>query len=274
MKRWLIHYSIAGLLAYAGLCTWLYFAQDNLLYLPTPEVSAANASITYLRNGPETIKVWKVGNGSRAVLYFGGNGENVANNIETFRGLLPDTTFYLMNYRGYGGSSGEPAEAAFLEDAALLFDQVSEVHKRVAVIGRSLGSGVATWLAANRPVTRLILVTPFDSVENIAKSEYPFAPVSLLLRDKFRSIDYVPAISAPVLVLLADNDVVIPHHYAMNLVAQFPLEQVRVRILPETTHNTVSQADEYALLIKQFLSEEMPSQTQTAQQAAGATSTL
>ncbi|MGB5246964.1 MAG: alpha/beta hydrolase [Woeseia sp.] len=253
MKRLLVHYSIAALVAYTGLCGWLYFAQDKLLYLPTAEVRAENADIVALQNGDATLKVWKVGAGSKAVLYFGGNGEDVANNIERFRDLLPDTSFYLMNYRGYGGSSGEPTESAIFADAASLYDLARKDHQQIAVIGRSLGSGVATWLAANREISKLVLVTPFDSLEAVASGEYPFAPVSLLLRDKYRSIDYVPRIRAPVLVLLADTDNVVPHHHAMNLVGQFPIEQVSVRILLGSTHNSISSAADYLILIKAFL---------------------
>ncbi|MBT8084074.1 MAG: lysophospholipase [Woeseia sp.] len=256
MKRTLTHYSIAAVVAYAGLCGWLYFAQDRLLYFPTPAVEIENAEKVILENGDHTLRIWKIGNGSNAVLYFGGNAENVANNVAHVENLLPDTAFYLTNYRGYGGSSGEPSEAAIIEDAALLFDHVSANHQRVSVIGRSLGTGVATWLAANRPVRKLILVTPYDSIEAIAMREYSFVPVSLLLRNKFRSIDYVPAITSPTLVLLAETDRVTPHHHAMNLVEQFPESQISVHTLPDSTHSTVSHARGYYRLIRQFLLDE------------------
>lgn len=256
MKRLFIHYSIAGLVAYLGLCGWLYAAQGRLLYFPTPEVMVADAEILRLRNGAESLKVWKVGDGSDAVIYFGGNGEDVAHNIDDVTGLLPDTSTYLLNYRGYGGSSGAPSEAAIMEDALLLYDDVARRHRQVAVIGRSLGSGVATWVASQRDASKVVLVTPYDSIEDVAKKEYPFAPVSLLLRDKYRSIDNVPGIRAPVLVLLADIDNVIPREHSMNLVGSFPLGQVTVRVLPDTTHNSISSAKDYYLLIRQFLAEE------------------
>ncbi len=256
MKRLLIHYSIAGLVAYLGLCGWLYAAQGKLLYFPTPEVTAMAAESMTLRNGSESLKVWKVGDGSNAVIYFGGNGEDVARNIDNVSGLLPDTSAYLLNYRGYGGSSGTPSEAAIMEDAVLLYDDVARRHPQVAVIGRSLGSGVATWVASQRDAWKVVLVTPYDSIEDVAKKEYPFAPVSLLLRDKYRSIDNVPGIRAPVLVLLADIDNVIPRAHSMNLIGSFPIEQVTVRVLPDTTHNTIGSAADYFLLIRQFLVEE------------------
>lgn len=253
MKRGFIHYSIVGLVAYVGLCGWLYVTQDSLLYFPSAEIADAPAQIVALQNGDHTLKIWKVGDGSHAVIYFGGNGENVANNIAGFDGLMPDTSVYLVNYRGFGGSTGEPGEAAFYEDAALLYDRVSEAHDRVSLIGRSLGSGVATWLAANRDVYRIVLVTPYDSIENIAKRNYPYAPVSLLLRDKYRSIDRASSITVPILVLLAEKDSIIPHRHAMNLVKEFSEEQVTVKTLPYSTHNTISRAQGYFESMARFL---------------------
>lgn len=253
MKRVFLHYSIAGLLGYLGLCTWLFFAQGKLLYFPTPEVMAADADVVTLRNGDESLKVWKIGEGSHAVIYFGGNGEDVAHNIDNVMDLLPDTSFYLLNYRGYGGSTGSPSEAAILEDALLLYDDVARRHPQVAIIGRSLGSGVATWVASQRDVRKVVLVTPYDSIEDVAKKEYPFAPVSLLLRDKYRSIDNVPGIRAPALVMLAEFDNVIPRAHSMNLIGSFPIEQVNVRVLPATNHNSISSAADYFLLIREFL---------------------
>ncbi len=241
------------LLAYGGMCAWLYAVQDGLMYFPTAEVQSRSAEALELRNDGETLKVWKVGDGSNALLYFGGNAENVAYSIPAFAGLLPDTAVYLHNYRGYGGSSGEPGESAFYSDAALLFDEIRGRHDSVSVVGRSLGSGVASWLAAERPVARLVLVTPFDSIANVAQRAYPFAPVGLLLRDKFASVDYVSRIEAPVLVLAAEDDGIIPRGNTMALVDRFPPRQVRLRTIDGTTHNTISRSPDYARALREFL---------------------
>jgi len=274
MLRALLRFSIVGLLAYGGLCAYLYVAQDNMLYFPTAEVTAPRTEVIALYNGTERLKIWKVGNGAHAVLYFGGNGENVANNIDGFDGLLEDATFYLANYRGYGGSSGRPGEAAFVSDAALLYDTVRPQHAAVSVIGRSLGSGVAIWLSAHREIEKVILVTPYDSIESVARQVYPYVPVSLLLRDKFRSIDHVPAITAPVLVLLAGTDRVIPQQHSINLVNEFAESQVTVRTLNSTTHNTISRADSYYPMIQRFLSSGETNDTTEGQRLRNSPSEL
>ncbi len=253
IRRASLNLLVAATLGYLALCAWLYAAQDSMLYYPTAEVAASDAEVLRLANGPATLKVWQLGDGPDGVIYFGGNGEDVARNINNFRGMLPDATIYLVNYRGYGGSSGEPGEAAFIDDAAFLFDHLAGRHRSISAIGRSLGTGVATWLAANRPVDKLVLVTPYDSIEDIAAAVYPYMPVSLLLRDKFRTIDLVPNVSAPVLVLMAESDQIVPHANTLRLIGTFPHGQVRVRMLRGTNHRTISSAPEYVELIGQFL---------------------
>lgn len=253
MIRSLLPLLLIAAFAYGGLCAYLFAAQDTLLYFPTAEVHSDDAEALGFENDGETLKVWKVGEGRNALLYFGGNAENVAYGAEEFAGLLPDTAVYLHNYRGYGGSSGEPDEAAFYSDAVVLFDRLSERHAEISVIGRSLGSAVATWLAAKRPVSRLVLVTPFDSIASVAKEIYPLAPVDLLLRDQYRSIDYVPEITAPVLVLVADDDRVIPYRNTMALVSRFPPSQLRVRTISNSNHNTISRSPAYVEALREFL---------------------
>jgi pimeloyl-ACP methyl ester carboxylesterase len=110
---------------------------------------------------------------------------------------FPDRAIYLLHYRGYGGSSGTPSEKALFADALTLFDEVRTKHSSVDVVGRSLGSGVAVYVASLRPVARLVLVTPFDSLEGLAALRFPYVPVKWLLRDKFESWRFAPQVTAP-----------------------------------------------------------------------------
>ncbi len=253
MKRTLPRLLALLLLGYAGLCGWLYAAQDTMLYFPTAPAEARDADALLFEHDGESLRVWQVGAGSRALLYFGGNAENVAWTASEFSGLLADTAVYLPEYRGYGASSGEPGEAAFYRDAAFLYDRVAGQHADIALVGRSLGSGVAAWLAAERPVTRLVLVTPFDSLEAVAQGAYPFVPVSMLLRDKYPSIERVPDIAARTLVLVADEDRVIDYGRTMALVSRFPPDQVRVMTVAHTNHNTISRSPAYREALRDFL---------------------
>lgn len=242
-----------ALLAYTGICTYMYLVQDDLLYYPTPEVTSDLAHDVRLSHDGEILKIWRLGDGRNAILYFGGNGENVAGNVPRFAGAFGDTAVYFMNYRGYGGSSGTPAEDALYRDAAFLFDYVRERHAAAAVIGRSLGSGVAVWLAANRPVSALVLVTPFDSVEQVARDAYPFLPVSLLLKDRYASVDRAPDIDVPVLILMAADDTVIPNRNTRALASAFSPDLLEFETIGGVGHNTISSSPRYMQQLSAFV---------------------
>src|SRR3979409_1404084 len=82
--------------------------------------------------------------------------------------MFPNMTVLAINYRGYGDSAGVPGETQMIADAYMLFDWMAERYNvdpaKIAVVGRSLGSGVAVQVAVHRPVAALVLVTPYDSL--------------------------------------------------------------------------------------------------------------
>jgi uncharacterized protein len=243
-----------ALVGYAGVCGALYFGQRSLLYFPTPESKSARAEALSIATDGAVLKVWRVaGSRDRALIYFGGNGDDVAANIAPLAAASPGTTIYLVNYRGYGGSTGAPSETALLADAEVVFDRVRAEHEQVAVIGRSLGSGVAVHLAAVRDVTKLVLVTPFDSVLRIAQGRLPFVPVSWLLKDTFDSFAKAPRVRAPVLVLLAELDSSIPRANSERLVAAFAPGQAAVVTIARADHNSISESPEYGRALADFL---------------------
>jgi uncharacterized protein len=130
---------------------------------------------------------------------------------------------------------------------------VHEKHPNISVVGRSLGSGVAVYLASNRNVDNLVLATPYDSIENIAKKSFPIFPISLLLRDKFNSASRVQSITAKTLVILAENDEVVHRENSDALIAQFPSDKVTVKVIQGTNHNSVGLSPTYCELIGGFI---------------------
>lgn len=253
MKRPLTLLTVAILIYLSG-CAFLCFAQRSFLYFPTAEAHPRDAVALSLNVAGETLRVWKSPtDGPDAVLYFGGNAEDVAGNLTVFVAAMPDKSFYLVNYRGYGGSTGSPSESALYGDGLAAYDWIQQKHQHVAVIGRSLGTGVATYVAAARQVDKLVLITPFDNIENLARKRYWIFPVSLLLTDKFDSAGRVPRITAKTLVLLAEHDEIIPRGNSDALIAKFPVGQVTVTIVKDTGHNSIGQSPEYAELLRRFL---------------------
>ncbi len=159
-----------------------------------------------------------------AVVYFGGRSEEVSWVVRDAARLFPGMAVLAVNYRGYGASQGDPAEQHMVEDGRLLFDWLAERHHvdpaRVAVVGRSLGSGVAVQVALERPVHSLVLITPYDSILALAKRKFRAVPVEYVLRHRFESVRYAPSLTAPTYVLRAASDDVVPHSHTDLLVAQ------------------------------------------------------
>jgi len=245
---------VVAAVVYLGLCAWLYATQRSQIYFPTREVRHPTAQAMRIESQGETIKVWSVSRpGSSALIYFGGNAEDVAGNIDGFSAVFPERSLYLVNYRGYGGSSGRPSEAALFHDALAVYDQVRSRHSDIAVMGRSLGSGVAVYLASQRPVDRLVLVTAYDSLVNVARKHFRWLPVGLLLTERYDSASRVREIRASVLVVIAEDDEIIPRACTEALAKTFPPEQVRVEVVRATTHNTLDLSPAYLRSVRAFL---------------------
>jgi uncharacterized protein len=240
---------------YALVCGTLYATQRSLLYYPTPESRSEAAQTLEIATDGAVLKVWHIpDDGDRAILYFGGNSEDVAWNIESFAAAFPNTAVYLVNYRGYGGSTGLPTESALLDDAEKVFDWVHARHPRIGVIGRSLGSGVAVHLATVRDVSKLALVTPYDSIERVAQRHIAIVPMAWLLKDTFDSFSKASRVRAPVLVLVAERDRVIPRAHSVRLAGAFALGQVELRDIAGTNHDSISTSPEYFRALTAFLS--------------------
>ena len=223
------------------------------MYAPSPEL--VHPFVTeQLVVGDEAVNLVVVNEHQpNAILYFGGNGESVVNNGPQFADIFPSHTVYLVNYRGYGGSGGEPTEASIYNDAQHAYDMIKARHTSVSVIGRSLGTGVATYLAATRHIDKMVLVTPYDSILNVAQARFPWYPMSLLLKDKYESVERVKDIKSPTLVILAENDVVISPEHSKRLIQAFPPSQIVVETIERAGHNNLSNTHRYYELLKRFI---------------------
>lgn len=255
MRTLLSLLGMAGV-AYLAVCAWVFATQRAQIYFPVPESHVPGARTLWLTSQGERIKVWTVPRpGGRALLYFGGNAEDVAGNVASFRDAFPNRSLFLVNYRGYGGSSGRPTESGLRADALAVHDHVRKEHAHIAVMGRSLGSGVAVQLASDRPIERLVLVTAYDSLVNVACEYFPWLPVRLLMRDRYDSASRARRIDVPVLVVTAADDEIIPRSRSEALVAAFRPGQVRTAVIPGAMHNTLDASPAYLAAVRNFLEE-------------------
>lgn len=231
---------------YAGACVLLFAMQRSMLYEPPPGDPQSRGETLKLKvPGAELSVSIRVHAGPKALIYFGGNAEDVSSSLPSFASAFPDRALFLLDYRGYGASSGKPTEEAIQRDALALFDIVETGHSDIAVIGRSLGSGVAVWIASQRPVSALVLVTPYHSIQEIAARRFPYVPIRWLLIDKFESWRYAPNVRAPTLLLAAANDATIPAASAEKLSAAFPRGVATLKIIPCFGHNDISTSPLY-----------------------------
>ena len=246
---------ISSVLLFCYICVslLLYIFQRDFLYFPSPNIDHSFERFS-LSNEGEKLKIIVLNKGNtKALIYFGGNAEAVVGNADEFSTYFTDTTTYLVNYRGYGGSTGKPTEAGLYADALAVYDHIKSEHSEISVVGRSLGSGVATYLAANRDIENMALITPYDSILNIAKVNYVLFPVSLLLKDKYDSASRAAAIKSKVLVIAAEQDAVIPISNTQKLVDAFKDDQVELKVIKNTGHNDVSNSPEYFKVLRDFL---------------------
>jgi len=236
---------------YLGLCAVLFFFQRSFIYFPQPDSGDSGATKIKLPTAAARVLVsTRPKEGPRALLYFGGNAEDVSLNMPSLSAGFPDSAIYLLHYRGYGGSSGKPSEKALFADALTLFDEVHAKHPDVEIVGRSLGSGIAVYVASLRPVTRLVLVTPFDSLQELAALHFPYFPVRWLLLDKYESWRYAPRVTAPTLIVAAEHDEVVPRANSELLQTRFRSGLASFRVVAGTSHNSVSESAEYQPLLQ------------------------
>ncbi len=236
MARWFA--GLAGLaLAYAGLCVYMAAAQRSFIYFPQPAADPSSPLILWV-DGVRVHVSHQARPGHRALIYFGGNAEDVSLTRAELAALLPDTALYLLHYRGYGGSEGRPSEAAIRRDAQALHAFVAERHSVITVVGRSLGTGPAVHLAATQPVRRLVLLVPFDSLRAVAQATMPWLPISILLRDRWEAVAEAPLVSAPTTLVAAARDSVVPVRHAKALARAFQPGVARLVVDPDLEHNT------------------------------------
>ena len=236
-----------------------------MIFHPQPVSEARRAQIARLRPQVESVALttadgtrvhaWYRKSGPALVLYFGGNAEEVSWMLDAVRAEAPDVSWMLVDYRGYGQSGGSPSEKALVADALMLYDHAAKLPgvdaKRIYAFGRSLGSGVAVALAAERPLAGLVLVTPFDSLAAVAKRYYWYLPVDWMLKHRFDSIARAQGIKTPLLALIAARDEVIPPVHAERLLEAWGGPKRKV-MLP-SLHNGTDGAPAFWPEIRRFL---------------------
>jgi uncharacterized protein len=223
-----------ALLAIAGLyllaVSALFLFQRQLIYNPTrnapspAEAGFIGATEQALAAADGTrILLWyaPAQPGMPTLLYFQGKGGEIADRPKrwaAYRAAGYGVAF--LSYRGFGGSEGSPTEAGLHQDADAAYDWLLAQGipaDRMAVVGESLGTGVATRLAADRKVGAVILEDPYTSLADVAARRFPWAPARLLIRDPFPSLDRIPRVTAPLLIVHGTGNTRVPARMGVDL---------------------------------------------------------
>jgi pimeloyl-ACP methyl ester carboxylesterase len=245
IRRSLATVALLAGLAYLAICGVLYSTQDSYLYFPTGRDARVPSSTMLRSEARVVVSADGIAASNHAVLYFGGNAEDVSRAIASLDRAFPGASVYAMHYRGYGGSTGSPSERALVGDAKALYDHVAKTHPRITIVGRSLGSGIAIQVAVSAHPERLVLVTPYASIVALGAARFPWLPVRWLMRDRYESWRYAGHLHVPTTLIVAGDDRVIPNASSGRLAGSFPPGVATVVTIPHAGHNDVSEFPGY-----------------------------
>jgi len=231
------------ILVYFLIVAGVYFMQEKMLFFPasTPEGNQKHYKDIEWETEVEGIELkgWLLNKGrKKLMIYYGGNAEELSYLITEFKGFQ-NFSVLLVNYRGYGQSGGKPSQKALFKDALSIYDQVSTEYEKVVVVGRSLGSGVASYVASERDVSAVGLITPYSSIKEVGQKTLPIVPVGLILRHPFNSVEYAKKVTVPALFIIAGKDEIIPKDSSQKLYDAWGGEKEWLEI-EWHTHNSFS----------------------------------
>ena len=250
MRRGLrmIGYVILGLLLiYGGLIALVYLNQHRLIYAPPVargDIPAGFALVSY--DTPDRLDLsagyLPAREGMPTLLFFHGNAASWQSSAMVTARLAENGYGVLAaEYRGYSGNPGTPSENGLYEDARgawrFLREDQGLAESDIVLVGNSVGSGVATQLATEVRARALVLISPFDSMEETAARKLRWLPVRLLLSDRYANDEKLPEIGEPILILHGEQDSLIALEQAQSLASV--RDDTVIEIYPGWGHDLV-----------------------------------
>ena len=215
-------------LIFVGFCTLVYFYQDKIIFIPTvgkvlstPEDLSLNFTNLKLKSHENTIHAWYVPSmvNHGTVLFCHGNGGNLAHRLRTVQMWYSlGYSIMIFDYAGYGESTGEVSEKSCYDDVSTCYEWLIKkgvAKESIIAHGRSLGGGVASYIAQKHEISSLILESTFTSVADMAAHQFPWLPTSLLCRTEFPTFKRLGDYSGKLLILHSSEDQIIPYHMGL-----------------------------------------------------------
>jgi dipeptidyl aminopeptidase/acylaminoacyl peptidase len=238
---------------YIAVLAVLYFRQRDLIYpgaggRPGLVASEAGFEEVWLAtdDGLKLRALYRAPRpGMPTLLMFHGNGHAVSGSAAAMRPLIGDGYGMLLSeYRGFGGNPGHPSEQGLYRDARAAWGWLQRKGVspgRIVIVGYSLGSGVAVQLALEHPPRALVLIAGYTDIPHVTRQHYPWIPANLLVTERFRTIDKLPRIACPILLLHGRNDDTIPFDNSVELAGAQPA--AKLELVAGTGHGIIYRDD-------------------------------
>ena len=161
----------------------------------------------------------------------------------------------VMDYRGYGKSTGKRSQQNLLSDALIWYDHAAQSYAddQITVYGRSLGTGIASYVASQRTPLRLMLETPYHDFKALAQRYYPIFPVGWALRFNFKSYEYIQGVSCPIYIYHGTEDEVVPYSHGLKLYEEIQPGQAEMVTIPEGEHKNLVEFKEFRNAVEEVL---------------------
>ena len=253
--------------AWIGISLCIYFYQSRLIFHPTRELTTTptDQGLTYVDAAiptadGELLHAWFIPHAaaSASVLFLHGNGGNISDRPLTLARLhAMGLNVLMLDYRGYGQSTGVPSARGTFADARAGWNYLIEeqdVHPNSIIIyGRSLGGAVAIELASQTNPRAVIVESTFTSIAAMASDIYPYLPTRMLLRHKYPSIDTITRIKAPLFIAHSDEDDLIPRQHGQRLFQVAPEPKQFYRLVGSHNEAFAASGEAYYDALKQFV---------------------
>ncbi len=266
MRRWITRLFIGIAGAYLAAVAYLYMFQEALIFKPDGQYAPPDRDVLpqieevqVMTEDGIALTSWfqPPPEGALTILYLHGNAGGLTKRTDFYRQIIEAGYGLLaLDWRGYSKNDGSPSEQGLYMDArgAMVFLANQGITpEQVIVMGRSLGSGVATWLAMEYALFGMVLVSPYTSIADIARERYPLIPVAWLLNHPFNSLSRASSIDEPVLIVHGQRDRVIPVEHAQHLYQAFNQRKI-LHLYEDAGHNDVPFDDVMARM-QAFFSE-------------------
>lgn len=214
------------------------------LFLKTDETTIINA-IHFKNKKPKGV-----------ILYFHGNADNLKRWMKVSEFFVKKNyDVFVMDYRTYGKSTGILNETGFYTDAQFCYDYLLKKYSpdEITIYGRSLGTGIATYIASKNKAKQLILETPYFNIADIARHRFPFIPIEKLLKYKFPTNEFIVNVKSPITIFHGTSDRIVPYDSAKKLFEVAPKKLTKMITIKGGSHNNLLEYEEFQKAIDEIL---------------------